>query len=225
MRLPLITALIIAVAPTALADPRAYRGPHPIDLDGNWDFAEELHVHDDLPVGTEPFAEVDGALVFLGDPIAYGWEGAVYTFRGAHPIPASMGRGYCAMTGEHQHTFAPEGAHRRESAGAYVYTGAMRGGYAMVRPARAIPPHPVVRAGVLPPIGTTYFLGGCLHTVIIGGGGIPIAIPVDDCGVVGRVPPRRPPSPPPVRVRTQDFAPVQSRPMRSPQPRSDRAQR
>lgn len=214
-------ALVLAYAAPALAEPRAYRGAHPIDLEGNWDLEDELHVHEDLPVGLEPFAEVDGALVFLADPIAYGYDGAAWIYRGAHPIPGALGRGYCGIPGEHRHAFAPEGSYRREGAGAYVFTGAMRGGYRVVRPARVAPLHPIAIAPpiVLGPVGTTFFIGDCLHTVVVGLDGVPVAVPLEECIVSA---PRPPPAP---RPREPARARVESRPMRAPPPRGDRPQR
>ena len=76
--------LVTSAATPALAEPRAYRGPHPMDLDGRWHDESAVHVHEDLPVGLEPFGNVDGVRVFLADPVSYGWRGETWTFRGAH---------------------------------------------------------------------------------------------------------------------------------------------
>lgn len=217
-----IGALVLAYAGPALADPRAYRGAHPVDLEGNWHLEGELHVHDDLPVGAEPFAELDGALVFLGDPLAYGWDSSAWTYRGAHPIPAALGRGYCSIPGEHRHAFAPEGSYRREPAGAYVFIGALRGGHAIARPARIAPRVPIVAEGpiVIGPVGTTFFVGGCLHTVILGLDDVPVAVPLEECRRhVAR------PRPEPPRVDRPDYPPLRSRRMRMSPPGSPRSQR
>lgn len=191
-----IVLAIVLLPTSALAQARAYRGPHPIDLEGHWDLEDELHVHVGLVVGEEPFVEVDGALLFLGDPVAYGWEREVWIFRGAHPLPGGL-HGYCGLTGDHAHPFAPEGAFRQESGGAYVFAGGMRGGLPMLRPARVAPRHPIVVAEpAIGPVGSTYWWGGCLRTVIVGVDGAPVGI----CGPSAGVRPRaRAPAPPPPR--------------------------
>lgn len=194
-RATLALAVLFLVPSVARAELRAYRGAHPVDLEGRWHLEEGAHVHDELPVGLEPFGDVDGVLVFLGDPAAYGWSGDVWSYRGAHPLPGGLA-GYCGLAGAHEHPFAPEGSFRREQGGAYVFTGGMRGGLAMVRPRRVAPRHPVAAANPAgPPVGP-YWLGGCLHTVVAGPGG-PVPVPVRGC--VPRPfarPARRAPSPP-----------------------------
>lgn len=177
-------ALVAALPVAARADARAYRGPHPIDLDGHWHLDDSLHVHDDLVVGLEPFGDVEGVLVFLADPLAFGWSGDVWTYRGAHPLPGGL-PGYCDVPGEHRHPFAPEGSFRREDDGTYVFIGGMRGGFAMVRPGRVTPRRPIVTADVVPYGSTTpsvapYWLGGCLHTLVWGRNG-PVPVPLDGC--------------------------------------------
>lgn len=140
IRLPLVVVvplLVAASASTAAAEARPYRGPHPVDLEGNWHEEESVHVHDDLPVGLAPFAAVDGVLVFLADPLAYGWDAAVWTYDGVHPLPARIGE-YCGIEEEHRHPFAPEGRFREEH-GVHRYVGALRGGVPQHRPGRMEP--------------------------------------------------------------------------------------
>lgn len=175
----LAAALALLGASGAAAQARPYRGPHPIDLEGHWHLEEAVHVHDELPVGSAPFGEVEGVRVFLADPVAYGWPGEVWTFRGAHPLPGGL-RGYCAIGGEHRHPFAPEGSFRRDD-GVYVFTGAMRGGRDMVRPARLEPRHPVVTAERPPvaPFGVVPF-GACPHRLVWGPDG-PVRVPLPGC--------------------------------------------
>ncbi|MBZ0116151.1 MAG: hypothetical protein K8H88_04135, partial [Sandaracinaceae bacterium] len=139
------TAAVCAVcAATASADVRLYRGPHPYDLQGHWHAEAGLHEHDTLPVGLDAFADLDGVLVFLGDPVAFGFTGDVWAFAGPHPIP--FAEAYCGLRERHQHAFPPEGAFRRETDGSYRFVGALRGGLAMLRPRRTEPPQPVASA-------------------------------------------------------------------------------
>jgi hypothetical protein len=140
----LVFASVLACAAAAQAEARPYRGPHPVDHRGNWHLQDSVHVHDELAVGTEPFASVDGVLVFLGDPVEYGYDGSVWRYRGVHPLPARIG-GYCGLESEHRHPFAPEGQYRRED-GVFVFNGALRGGVQKHRPGRVHPPEEVRRA-------------------------------------------------------------------------------
>lgn len=128
---------------TARAEPRPYRGPHPLDFDGAWHDEPAVHVHDDLPIGLEPFASIDGVMTFLGDPIAYGWQGDVWVYAGVHPLPARIG-GFCGIEGEHRHEFAPEGEMRLER-GAYVFVGALRGDAPLHVPGRVGLPIEIAR--------------------------------------------------------------------------------
>jgi hypothetical protein len=194
-----LVALLALLAPSpGTAQPRAYRGPHPIDLDGRWHLESSTHVHDELATGLEPFGDVDGVLVFLADPLAYGYTGEVWTYRGAHPLPGGLDA-YCGIAGEHRHAFAPEGSFRREASGAYAFTGALRGGRRMVRPGIVAPRHPIVvapgPAPVTPVIGGTFFQLGCVHTWVAAADGSPIAVPLPGC-VPHAVPPRPAPPPP-----------------------------
>ncbi len=207
LRLCLTVAIVMLSAASARADARAYRGPHPIDEDGNWHFDESVHVHDELPVGLEPFGDIDGLLVFLGDPLEYGYEGEVWTFRGAHPLPGGVS-GYCGLAGEHRHHFAPEGEFRRTSEGAYVFTGAMHGGRPTVRPGRTAPAQPMVVAYTLPllPFDSYYPLGGCWNCNPFVGARAPVGRHRVH-GAHSTRPPPRPAEPP--RYSTQSLsAPV-----------------
>jgi hypothetical protein len=131
--------LVTLVTVPAQAEPRPYRGPHPIDLEGRWHDESAVHVHDDLPVGLEPFASIDGVLVFLADPVGYGWAGETWTYRGAHPLPPRLD-GTCGISAEHRHPFAPEGDFRRGEDGVYRFTGALRGGEPTSVPGRVAAP-------------------------------------------------------------------------------------
>ena len=135
----------LTAAGAAQADARTYIGPHPLDFQGNWDFEAGAHVHENLPIGTGPFGEVEGALIFLADPLAWGYQRTVWTYRGTHPLPGGV-QAYCDVTGDHRHVFAPEGAYQVEDSGVYVYAGALRGGVAMIRPRRPAPARPVTTA-------------------------------------------------------------------------------
>jgi len=172
----LLFLLSTTIPATAAAQTASYHGPHPIDLDGHWHLEDAPHEHAELVVGTRPFGEADGQRIFLGDPIAFGWDGEVWTFRGAHPLPGGV-PGYCGLPGDHRHAFAPEGRFRRSSAGAHVYTGGMRGGVAMVRPERTTPRNPILTAPAIASPAPYWFLG-CQYRLLPGAAGsrVPTAL-------------------------------------------------
>lgn len=126
------------VAASASAVPRPHRGPHPLDLEGHWHDESAVHVHDDLPAGLDGYAQIDGVWVFLADPVAFGYTGATWTYRGVHPLPPQIG-GVCGVGGEHRHPFVPEGEYRRDESGTYAFIGALRGGDPTYRPGRVTP--------------------------------------------------------------------------------------
>ncbi|MCA9609889.1 MAG: hypothetical protein KC619_30040 [Myxococcales bacterium] len=181
MRCLAIVALFLLVPAAASAQRVSYLGAHPVDLAGHWDMEEGVHEHDTLLVGSDPFGEIDGVRVFLADPIAYGWTEAVWTYRGAHPIPGLDA--YCGVTGDHRHAFVPEGSFRRTSTGVHVFIGGMRGGVPMARPTRVTPREPVV---VPPRIATPapYWFFGCQFQLLPGALGSSVPTPL----VAGCVP-------------------------------------
>lgn len=198
-----------------------YRGPHPIDLEGHWHLEEVDHVHGELTSVAAAFGEVGGVHVFLGDPTAFGWAGDVWVYGGVHPLPGAL-PGYCGITREHRHPFAPEGAFRVDD-GVHVYQGGLRGGLPMVRPRRIAPRRPVA-AVERPPAGvpTTpgiapYWFAGCLHRLVMGPDGL---VPVPLAGCVPRAGRRAAPAqpaPPAAVPRLEDrYTRVQSRPQRAP---------
>ena len=151
-----LAAIATVVPRAAQAEPRSYRGTHPVDLDGHGHFDDSVHVHDDLPVGLGPFADFDGVLVFLADPEAFPGEVTSYAYDGTHPLPARFGTAYCGRDGVHSHPFIPEGDYRNED-GVYHFSGALHGGAPTLRPGRGSPPSrverrtvPVVPAGGFP---------------------------------------------------------------------------
>lgn len=133
-----VLLLTLAWVSPAAAEPRPYRGPHPVDHRGTWHDESGAHVHDDLPVGVAPFADVDGVMVFLADPLAYGYQGTAWAYTGAHPLPVTVG-GYCGIRGVHRHPWAPEGRYRENGRGEFTFDGALRGGQRTHVPGRVEP--------------------------------------------------------------------------------------
>ena len=226
-----LAAVLPGLTSPVAAQGHTFRGPHPIDLEGHWHLEETDHVHGALSSVAGAFGEVDGVHVFLGDPIAFGWTGDVWTYAGVHPLPGAL-PGYCGIGGEHRHVFAPEGAFRVDD-GVYAYVGGLRGGLPMVRPRRVQPRSPVVVAPEGPPPGVSttpgvapYWFAGCMHRLVWGADG-PVPVPLHGCvprvgrgrGRAADRAPRAAPSRPPVyRPTFQTRPPGPRGPRGRPQP-------
>jgi hypothetical protein len=146
-RLPLLVLLAIAVigvaGPLRGADAgkgRAkqikYVGPHPIGKahGGGVCHIEVPHVHVYMPSDVKvQYRVVDGGYYFIGDPVAYGWDGPKYVYEGHHPVAVGElvydHRGeddveYCYIDGPHYHYYQPAAELSFEMKGdAYWYTG------------------------------------------------------------------------------------------------------
>lgn len=109
-----------------------YAGIHPVPAaeGGGICHIEGPHVHmyraDKLQ-----YREHDGEYVFVGDPVAYGWDGPHYPYKGHHPIDVQVVVGddvpdveWCYLDGPHYHAFAPHDGTDFVVAGrAYFYVG------------------------------------------------------------------------------------------------------
>ena len=80
--------------------------------------------------------------VFVGDPVAYGWEGPKFAYKGPHPIHVEAVTGgdpdveYCYLTGPHYHYFEPPpGPDFQVVSGAYFYVGDPPQAFVDARPA------------------------------------------------------------------------------------------
>jgi hypothetical protein len=146
------SVLLLAVVLSALAVPVAagnlkqvrYVGIHPVPKaeGGGICYIEGPHVHV-FAADKLQYRDHRGANYFVGDPVAYGYDGQRYAYKGHHPIHvgAVVGDGdpddvYCYLTGPHYHYFAPsEGPEFRLSGEAYFYVGDPARAYVDARPA------------------------------------------------------------------------------------------
>jgi hypothetical protein len=156
-RLPLLALLALpALAIFANADAGKghakqvrYVGPHPIpkQYGGGVCHIEVPHVHVYVPADVKvQYRKVDDAYYFVGDPVAYGWDGPKYVYEGHHPI--AVGEvvyddddgddgdvEYCYIDGPHYHYYAPpEGVQFELKGDAYWYTGTFPQAYLDARP-------------------------------------------------------------------------------------------
>jgi hypothetical protein len=138
MRAPwiLLVLAVLVVAAPASADPKygrqvRFAGVHPIPKSegGGMCYIEGPHVHIYAANKLEYRSRGEDH-VFVGDPVAYGYEGPKYSYKGPHPIQVEAMVGgdpaveYCYINGPHYHYVAPpEGPEFKVVGGAYFYVG------------------------------------------------------------------------------------------------------
>lgn len=143
----LIAALLTIAAGGVRAAPARqvhYAGIHPVPTAEGGGICHIVgpHVHV-YPADKLQYREHDGDYVFVGDPVAYGWDGPHYAYKGHHPIDVQVVVGddepdieWCYLDGPHYHAFAPaEGPEFVLSGGAYFYVGKPPKAYLDARPA------------------------------------------------------------------------------------------
>lgn len=142
--LALLTLALLAVS--AAAEPRQVRyvGIHPLPKSegGGICYIEGPHVHM-FEADKIQYRDHRGANYFVGDPVAYGYDGPRYAYKGNHPIHVAAVVGdddpadvYCYINGPHFHYFAPpEGPDFRLAGDAYFYVGDPPRAYVEARPA------------------------------------------------------------------------------------------
>src|ERR1700733_15227308 len=128
----ILVASLLAVS--AFADSKygkqvRFAGIHPIPKSegGGMCYIEGPHVHIYAANKVE-FRDHGPDHVFVGDPVAYGFDGPKFTYNGPHPIHVEPVVGgppaveYCYITGPHFHNFAPpEGPDFKLQGNAYFY--------------------------------------------------------------------------------------------------------
>jgi hypothetical protein len=90
-----------------------FAGPHPIPKadGGGFCYIEGPHVHIYAANDLE-YRQEGPDHVFVGDPVAYGYDGPKYAYKGPHPIIVEDEDGnphteYCYIQGPHYHPFEP----------------------------------------------------------------------------------------------------------------------
>ncbi len=132
----LLIVLVCLAATPALADHKygkqvRFAGIHPIPKSegGGICYIEGPHVHIYAANKLEYRNHGDDH-VFVGDPVAYGYDGPKYAYKGPHPIQVDAYVGgdpdpeYCYIQGPHYHYFEPpDNGDFRLTGGAYFYVG------------------------------------------------------------------------------------------------------
>ncbi len=145
--LGLAVALLMFVRPSEAA-PRGhqvrYVGIHPIPKSdgGGICYIEGLHVHI-FAANKIEYRDHRGANHFVGDPVAYGYDGPRYAYKGHHPIHVDVVVGddqddveFCYLDGPHYHYFQPvSGPEFKLEGDAYFYVAEPPPAYIEARPA------------------------------------------------------------------------------------------
>ena len=143
--------IVIALACATVATPAVagkkygkqvrYAGVHPIPKGegGGMCHIEGPHVHI-FAANKLEYRLHDDAYVFIGDPVAYGWDGPKYAYKGNHPVHVEAVVGgppeveYCYLNGPHYHYWEPEGPEYKVAGGAYFWVGTPPPAYIDARP-------------------------------------------------------------------------------------------
>jgi hypothetical protein len=128
-----------------------YVGIHPIPKPhgGGLCRIEAPHVHVFAPADKVQYRDHRGAHYFVGDPVAYGYDGDRHSYVGHHPIHVEAVVGpiggvveadheFCYLDGPHYHGFAPPQVIVSDfelDGGAYFYVGTPPPTYVEARPA------------------------------------------------------------------------------------------
>lgn len=143
----ILLALASLVLVTGVASAKKqvrYIGIHPIPKveGGGFCNISGPHVHV-FAANKLEYRDHGGASYFVGDPVAYGYDGPRHAYRGHHPIHVHAVIGepepdveYCYLNGPHFHYFTPpEGPDFKISGDAYFYIGTPPPVYVEARPA------------------------------------------------------------------------------------------
>jgi hypothetical protein len=134
--LSLVATLCLVLGGAQAAHAKQYRfvAEHPIP-DGGFCHIHAPHVHVYAPARTDIlYRNHDGWSYFVGDPVAYGYDGPRVAYTGAHPIHVDVVIGetevdgdeieYCYLKGPHYHIAAPPpDTHFEVHGDAYWYMG------------------------------------------------------------------------------------------------------
>ncbi|HWU87488.1 MAG TPA: hypothetical protein VN253_09450 [Kofleriaceae bacterium] len=140
-------ALVLLSFGAARADGKQqvrYIGIHPIaaSAGGGFCYIEGPHVHI-YPVDKLQYRDHRGYKHFVGDPVAYGYDGPKHAYKGHHPIHVDVVVGdddpdeeFCYIDGPHYHYFEPaDGPEFKVAGDAYFYVADPPKVYVDARPA------------------------------------------------------------------------------------------
>jgi hypothetical protein len=128
MRSLVLALALTALTPAlALAKQHRFAGMHPVHKEqgGGYCYIEGPHVHVYAPQHAEIQYRPEGDWNrFVGDPVAYGYDGPRFVFHGAHPVSVGPVTHYCYLRGDHFHEYQPEPSPEFQvKAGVHFYVG------------------------------------------------------------------------------------------------------
>jgi hypothetical protein len=137
----LVAAAVLATAAPVEAKNFRYRSAHPGR--GGFCAIDVPHVHAWGPSDPRVYRVVDGEYYFVGDPVAFGYDGPKHSYYGSHPVveaEVSFGEPvYCYLEGPHFHWYAPPPQTSFEMrAGVYWYVGNFEPVYYQQQPRYAV---------------------------------------------------------------------------------------
>jgi hypothetical protein len=108
-----LAVVAVAVLIPAVAQAKQFRfaGMHPVhDEHGStYCYIEVPHVHVYAPEHADVLYRPEGDWNrFVGDPVAFGYDGPRFVFHGAHPVHEGPVVHYCYLRGDHFHDYQPE---------------------------------------------------------------------------------------------------------------------
>lgn len=138
--------VVLGFASPVAAKAFRYRGMHPLPANGGgFCYLEVAHVHALAPSEPRVYRAFADGQVFVGDPVAYGYDGPKYTYYGPHPLvhaqivePAPV---YCYLAGPHYHAAGPTVTAEASfvfKGGVYWYVGAFDAEFERGRPRYAV---------------------------------------------------------------------------------------
>jgi hypothetical protein len=130
-------ALAVMTSANAHAKQMKFSGKHPIPraVEGEFCYIDTPHVHAYEPEDAKVlYREHDGYQHFVGDPVAFGYDGPKHTYYGHHPVAvdpsfhldveAEPMTEFCYLDGPHFHHYTPPAGIKFElKGGAYWYIG------------------------------------------------------------------------------------------------------
>ena len=140
-----VLATLLAVGTASAGKQHRYVGIHPVPKaqGGGMCHIQAPHVHAFAAMDAKiQFRDHDGWNHFVGDPVAYGWDGPRHAYYGHHPVPVHVVVGddhedteYCYLDGAHYHAWAPPADLELElRGGAYWFVGDFPRAYVEARP-------------------------------------------------------------------------------------------
>jgi hypothetical protein len=112
LRGSLLSILLLLPASAFGDEPVSYADGHPVapEAGGGYCPLAGVHEHDYAPPEelSHLFRDCEGSFCFVGDPVPFGYGGAVVAYEGHHPLSVPPDGSFCYLFGLHYHVFYPQ---------------------------------------------------------------------------------------------------------------------